>query len=98
MTMAALILLLGSLYAVALQAAPLIAIAFLWTIKNRQNETNRLLKQSIDLQRIRRDLTLLDAEQSKEGEGSDKGQGEIVRPEASYGDLSRVGLLKKPKP
>jgi hypothetical protein len=98
MTMASLVLLFAGLYSLLLSIAPLIALWFIWAGLKRWDTTNRLLKLYIDLQRIRRDLSALDAEQSKKDEGSGKGRSEIVDPGASYGDLSRVGLLKKPKP
>jgi hypothetical protein len=76
----------------------IVLIAAIFGIRNQLKRIADELKSANDLQRIRRDLSALDAEQSKKDEGSGKGRSEIVDPGASYGDLSRVGLLKKPKP
>lgn len=55
------------------------------------------LESLVDLQRTQRDLSAPTADDVKKDEGSSDTQARRVSQIESYGDLSKVGLLKKPK-
>lgn len=95
--MSSLILLMPVLGPLVFTILVLTVLHRLKSIHKGVDETNRLLQSLIDLQRTALGRSSKADESAENRQGSSEGRGEIVHQIESYGDLSRVGLLKKPK-